>query len=228
MTKTELVDAYVRGDLDRRSFIARLTGLGVSVGAAVAYATSLAPATSAAPGASPIRNSAGYIARAQNADGEYGTAIILSSDAEGIQDLLVALSAVDAVLASLDSFSADDFTGAGFSEDDYNLIQTINDQHQQHVNALAALAGSSGAASPGPKSVSYTSVQEFLTALADALNTLTGVFAAVIPALQDGQIRQTVTEIGLVVARQAALVSSLAGEDPLPNTFEPVIDPSTL
>lgn len=42
MTKRELVDAYLAGKVPRRTFIRRLSALGVSAAAAVAYANVLA------------------------------------------------------------------------------------------------------------------------------------------------------------------------------------------
>src|SRR5690348_8093370 len=72
MTKHELIDAYIRGRVDRRDFINRLTGMGISAAAAVAYATSFAPAAGAAGG--QTRN--GYKVRFQDAtNDEYGTPI---------------------------------------------------------------------------------------------------------------------------------------------------------
>jgi hypothetical protein len=47
MSKRQLVDAYVNGKLTRRTFIRRLTKLGVSVAAAVAYSNVLATGASA-------------------------------------------------------------------------------------------------------------------------------------------------------------------------------------
>ena len=230
MTKSEIVDAYIRGELDRRAFVTRLTAVGVSAGAAIAYAVSLAPAAGAA---SPRHSASGYIARAQqNPDGEYGTAITLTSDDEGIQDLLTASRDVDALLDALDTFTADDFRNAGLTADDLALLQKIRDQHTEQVDAIQALASGSGTTSTnsggGNAEVDTSSLTDYLKALADALNTLVGVFAAVIPAIQSGEIRQTLTQIGLVVARHAAIISYLAGEDPSPDSLENVIDPATL
>ena len=230
MTKSEIVDAYVRGDLDRRSFVARLMAVGVSTGAAIAYAASLAPAAGAA---SPRRSASGYIARAQqNPDGEYGTAITLASDDEGVQDLLTASGDVDTLLAALDTFTADDFQNAGLTADDQALLQKIRDQHTEQVDAIQALlTGDSGTTSTsggGNAGANTSSLTEFLKSLADAQNTFVGVLAAVIPAIQSGEIRQTLTQIGLVAARHAAIISYLAGEDPAPDSLENVVDPTTL
>jgi hypothetical protein len=48
MSRQEIVDAYVGGSLNRRAFVRRLIGTGVSAGAAVGYAQVLAPAAEAA------------------------------------------------------------------------------------------------------------------------------------------------------------------------------------
>ncbi|MBA2348515.1 MAG: hypothetical protein H0V81_09505, partial [Solirubrobacterales bacterium] len=51
MSKQELVEGYICGDVTRRTFVRRLTAMGVSLAAALSYAELLQPATaSAAPG----------------------------------------------------------------------------------------------------------------------------------------------------------------------------------
>lgn len=44
MSKHELVDAYVSGAINRRTFVQGLTALGVSAGVAASYAVALQPA----------------------------------------------------------------------------------------------------------------------------------------------------------------------------------------
>lgn len=44
MTKQELVDAYVSGAINRRSFVRGLIALGLSASLAAAYAVALQPA----------------------------------------------------------------------------------------------------------------------------------------------------------------------------------------
>lgn len=43
MSKHELVDAYVSGSIDRRTFVQRLTALGISASVAASYAVALQP-----------------------------------------------------------------------------------------------------------------------------------------------------------------------------------------
>ena len=51
MSKQELVEGYIRGDVTRRTFVRRLTATGVSLAAALSYAELLHPSTaSASPG----------------------------------------------------------------------------------------------------------------------------------------------------------------------------------
>lgn len=53
MSKEQLVEGYVRGDVTRRTFVRRLTATGVSLAAALSYAELLRPATAhAGPGES--------------------------------------------------------------------------------------------------------------------------------------------------------------------------------
>lgn len=216
MTKSELVDAYIRGDVDRRHFVSKLTAMGVSATAAVAYAGSLVQNTAA----SPSRNSAGFVARAQDADEEYGTAITLASDEAGVEALLDAAAALQGPLAALDGFTAEDFAEIGLDGEDLELLLDIRAQHQEHVEALSALIGAPapGAGGAAPD----TPLADLLVTLAEAFNDFVAVLAAVIPALEDGETRQLVTTIGLVAARHAALVSAIAGIDPIPSTFEEV------
>lgn len=74
MSKHEVVEAYLRGQIDRREFIRRLTLAGVSSAAAVAYAQSLGTASAAtAPGKH------GFVASNQDYP-------VLDSDEDGLSD----------------------------------------------------------------------------------------------------------------------------------------------
>src|SRR5689334_12639130 len=74
MSKHEVVEAYLRGQIDRREFIRRLTLAGVSSAAAVAYAQSLGSASAAtAPGKH------GLVASYQDYP-------VLDSDEDGLSD----------------------------------------------------------------------------------------------------------------------------------------------
>ena len=74
MSKHEVVEAYLRGQIDRREFIRRLTLAGVSSAAAVAYAQSLGTASAAtAPGKH------GLVASYQDYP-------VLDSDEDGLSD----------------------------------------------------------------------------------------------------------------------------------------------
>ena len=55
MSKEQLVDAYLHGDLTRRRFIQRLVAAGVSVSAAVAYAQISPELAEAKPGKGKAR-----------------------------------------------------------------------------------------------------------------------------------------------------------------------------
>jgi hypothetical protein len=48
MSRDELVAAYTEGAISRRTFIRRLVGMGVTLGAAVTYASVLSPTVAAA------------------------------------------------------------------------------------------------------------------------------------------------------------------------------------
>lgn len=49
VSKNQIVEAYLQGQIDRREFVRRLTTVGVSSAAAIAYAQSLAAPAAAAP-----------------------------------------------------------------------------------------------------------------------------------------------------------------------------------
>jgi hypothetical protein len=212
MTKRDLIEAYIQGSVDRRGFVRRLSALGISAGAAVAYAQSLAPAASAAPG----RNAAGFVVRAQTTDAEYGTACVLQNDGTGVSALLGAVQGLLATLAALDDFSAGDFDNGVF-----DALGTIRDQQQEHLDALTAILGDLGQSTPAaPSAGTFASADAFLSALASALDGLVALYAGVTPALIDsGEVRQTVTTLSLVAARQAAYVDDVAGNPPLPNAI---------
>ena len=210
MTKQETLDAFARGDIDRRSFITRLSVLGVSAGAAVAYATAMAPNAFART----TRNDAGFLISANSAqtDEEYGTACTFASDEEALGALLDASTNVRSILAGLGDFTADDFAPGV-----YDLLTTIASQQDEHADALASLTG--GTAEIPEAAAAGGSADDLLAALSEALTGLVSTYAAVGPALQDGEARQTVTNIGLSVAAQAALASVAAGNDPLAESF---------
>lgn len=69
MSKHEVIDAYLRGKIDRREFVGRLTAVGVSAAAAVAYAQSLGSPTAAAP-LSGGRGRVGVFQYVEDADGD--------------------------------------------------------------------------------------------------------------------------------------------------------------
>jgi len=232
MTKSELVDAYVRGDLDRRRFITKLTAMGVSGGAALAYAGSLAQNAAA----SPSHNGVGFIARGQDVDDEYGTAIIIENIVAILNQVLADLNGI---FASFDDFLDQfDVGDGGLDEGDFDVIQDISEQIAEQLAALIAtlegLFGTSGSSSgiqafrsPRASSLAQTSgtALEQLAVLAEKLNRQVGIYAAVIPAVEDGEQRQLMTNIGLVAARHAALISYMAGLNPIPSAFEQPINP---
>jgi hypothetical protein len=82
VSKHEVVDAYLRGRIDRREFVRRLTAIGVSSAAAVAYAQTLSRPAAASQGATDAR---GY-QRAFQADQTPTTYPTQDSDEDGFTD----------------------------------------------------------------------------------------------------------------------------------------------
>ena len=230
MTRMELVDAFVRGDLDRRQFVGKLTAMGVSAGAAMAYAGSLVQDAAAAPG----RNGAGFVARAAQVDDEYGAAFVLESVAAAVEAITeVGEDVLTSLTALVDTFTLEDFLAAGLTEEDYELLLTMNSQLEEQLEAINALPGTASTTVTrrgfqGASTQNFSSVQEALTAAASGYSTFVGLLAGVIPALESGEDRQITANVGLVSARHAGLVNYLAGSNPIPSPFEEPIDPATL
>jgi len=217
VTKKELIDAYLRGDLDRRGFVGRLTALGVSATAAVAYAGSFVPGVAA----SSSRNESGFLVHAQGivSDDEYGTAFTFASDEEAITLAIEAITAVLSILEGLDSFTADDFAPGQFA-----ILSDILEQQQEQADALAALLGDTPFEAPPAGTGGGGDPQAFLENLAAALDDLCARYGAIAPALESGEARQTITNLLAIANRHAALVNEMAGLDPIPDTFlEPAI-----
>jgi hypothetical protein len=214
MTKRELIEAFLRGDVDRRQFVNRLTMLGVSGGAAVAYATSLGQSAAA----SPSQPAAGFVMRAQTEDDEdYGGAIDLPSDEEGIAIAIAVIQGVIALLESLDQFAAADFV-----EGALETLRRIQEQQTEHADALSATTGAARVVRQGfaAQTQTFASADELVNTVSDALEELAGVYAAIVPALKSAEYRQTVMGAASVAARHAAHTRSFAGRELLPEAFQ--------
>lgn len=213
MTKHELIDAFVGGQIGRRDFVRRLTALGVSMGAALAYAQTLAP-SAAASGGSPRPH--GFVMRAQADEGEYGTACTLTDDLEGVLALVGAEGSIAALLdAILGAFDESDIP-------EIAVLEALQSDLTEQLDALDTLVGDLGGASPSAATAAEepSSADTALAALADALNSAVSLFVGVIPAIQDGETAQTLTTILAVLARYAGVVNTLAGDTPSSGPFE--------
>jgi hypothetical protein len=232
MTKHELIQAYADGDIGRRDFVRRLSALGVSSAAALAYAHSLAPRTAAAGGSA---GRSGFVMRAQqDGDGEYGTAIQLGGDDEAVLSAVEAGEAVQDLLdEGLGRFSEDDFTSFNCgSPDVYDELQRLYEQRATHLEVLDSLFDQVVAAPNRNARLAGLSLQsdsdspeEFLAKLRDALDVEAGLFTALVPAVEDGEVRQTMMSIASVKARHAAYVRTLTGRSGYPDAFEEAISP---
>jgi hypothetical protein len=225
MTKRDLIDAYVRGDVDRRGFIRGLSALGVSAAAATAYAGTFGRDAAAAPS----RNDAGFVSRLQDADGEYGIAVAI----ENINRALEGFAERSDVLVDRLEQIADRTGGNGPDPDRIRKIRDqIEEQRQAVVTRLQQRLQERGEAQSSVHRLTGRTprLQEdaSLADIANELNLQTGVLAALIPNIEIPQDLQLMTNLGLVTARHAAVVSDLAGIDPIPGAFEVPIDPATV
>jgi hypothetical protein len=209
MAMQRVIDAYVRGELDRRGFITRLTALGVSASAAAAYALTLGgQSAAAAPG-----SSTGVMREHLAQDEDYDTDVDLDSDELGVQLTASALSLTAGILGGLGNFAPGDFV----EPNAFDILSTIADQLQEQADALAALPGAEEATTP--ETVTSPTSEAFLDDLAGSFDDLANLHAAVVPAIENGGIRQTLMNIASINSRHAALVNHLADNEPLPGSF---------
>jgi len=228
MTKQDAVNAYLRGDLDRRSFIRRLTAVGVSAGAAMAYAAALIPGVSANSG----RTGAGYITRLQDVDSTYGTAILIADVAAALLATITTIDGINAFAEDfLDSFTADDFTAAGLDEDDREIVASMINALKQHAEALQSILDNLGlpagtcAVEEEPRTKTDDVLEE-LKALANGVHKLTGIYVALAPSIENVEDRLLLAQMIAVAGRYAALLARMAGENPVPAPFEEPVVPS--
>lgn len=212
MSKQRILEEFLSGKLDRRTASAKLVALGVSSAAAAAYVSAMTPISALAGPASP---GGGGIVRYQETPGEdYGTTFSFETPEEAIGLLLDEIAVVQSILSSLDLFDSSDFDDGVFE-----ALSTIREQQGEHADALAALADLALPDDLDP--VPFDSPEELLVALADALDQLVALYAAVAPAIGDGADRQTITEAAIAVGGHRAVVRLLAGLDPSPDAFPP-------
>lgn len=238
MSKHELIEAYITGRIARRDFVRRLTALGVSGAAAAAYAHTLTPAAAAGGLA---RDAKGYIVRLQD-DDPYGEIPV----EEILEILRVVLAVLERLFSLIDQLFAQ-VNGAPsgarqfayrsvalqsgeLSETDLTELDTLREQFGLHRDALqTAIRDFGGDSSAAPTSeINADNSDDALSKLASLINTTVGVFSGVIPAIpgsgnQIVSLRQTLTGIALVQARQASFLNRLIGEPAFPDTFEPAV-----
>lgn len=230
MTKQDIVNAYIRGDVDRRGFIRRLTAVGVSAGAAMAYASALLPGVSAGS----VRNGAGFITRFQDADGDYGTAVVIEDMPAALTATMAAVEATAALASSiLSTFSAEDFVAAGLDEGDVQILSDIVEQMRQHQEALQGIldnvgggTGEGGAAGDEAEAPAFGDLTEALEALSGDLDGIAGMYVAITPSIEDVEDRLLLAQKATVAGRHAASVARMAGLDPVPAAFEEPLHPN--
>ena len=197
MSKIELIDAYVRGDIDRRSFMKKLAAVGVSATAAAAYAGSLASGASA---------STGFVARAQD-DDDYGIGDLIEQLIASIIALI--RSILDSIFGGI--FGASDFEQAGLSDRQVAQLRQMSSKMEEQSAALEGLFGTASA----PKVEVGGSLNELLAQLAAQFNRYTAALARVAPTLEAADARELVMSAGFSASRQAAIANELAGGEAL-------------
>jgi hypothetical protein len=222
MTKHELIDAYVRGRIDRRDFVRRLTALGVSASAAGAYALSLSPSASAAGS----RTAAGFRVRNQDEYGGFGD---LLAALLNLLKLLGLLKAFEDALAKL--LGGARSSGAAnlkafplrlqISDSDTDELTTLLSQSSAHADAIKSLLSELGGSAPPPAipTLSYDSVDSLVADLQPVLDVEAGYYAWIIPTTTNKKALSTLTSIGLVASRHSAFVNHLVGQPSFPETF---------
>lgn len=220
MSKHEVIQAFVAGEIGRRDFVRRLTALGVSSSAALAYAHSLAP-EAGATGVAPIR---GFVTRTQDdPDETYGPPIPdeLLCD---LFNLLIAirtavLALIDALIAAFDDGDLGPIGTARILE----RLQELREQIEAELVVLQGLAdefcGTALAATFKRAPLAQADDPSY-DALVEMLDLEAGLYTAVVPAVVDPEARQSLMSIGMVVARHSAFARVLAGEPPAPTALE--------
>jgi hypothetical protein len=220
VTKHEVIQAFVSGEIGRRDFVRRLTALGVSSSAALAYAHSLAPDA----GAAGVAAGSAYVTRAQaDPDGDYGAPIPddLLCD---LFTLLISIrqAVLESINALIDSNVDEDLGQIGSAQ----ILQRLQEMGQHAATQLVVLQEladeSCGTAlATSFKRAPLAQADEVgYGSLAELLDLEAGLYTAVVPAIVDPAVRQTLMSIGMVVARHAAFARVLAGEAPAPTALE--------
>lgn len=210
MSKIELIDAYVRGDIDRRSFMRKLAALGVSATAAAAYAGSLASGASASTGN-------GFVARAQDNGDDDG------DDDYGVEDVIAQIVATIVALirsifeAIFGGFGSGDFEQAGLSDRQVAMLRQMSSQMEEQASALDRVFGT---ASTPKANVEVANVNDALASLAAEYNRYTAALARAASSTESADVRELVMTAGFSASRQAAIANELAGGAPFAGAFE--------
>lgn len=208
MSKIELIDAYVRGDIDRRSFMRKLAALGVSATAAAAYAGSLAQGASAAPSTS-------FAARAQDDDGDddYGVGDVIAGIIASIISLI--RSILESIFGGF--FASGDFEQAGLSDGQVAMLRQMSSQMEEQASALDRYFGTMST----PKAnAEFANVNDALASLAAEYNRYTAALARAASSTDSAEVRDLVMSAGFSASRQAAIANELAGGAPFAGAFE--------
>ncbi len=221
MSKQELIRLYTEGLLPRRDFVRRLTVAGVSAGAAVGYAASLAPSASAAVRPLAVQQD------------EYGGPIAPEDLDEAIAATVELLQAlVDFLQTALDTFSAEDFADflAGGTLDVFEQLTTLLAQLEAERTTLDSATVATLGLVTGKRRLAATarliqsqSADEFVADLGDVLDVQCQLYAGLITAAADTELRGELASLAIVKGEQASFVRVLRGLSPFPNELETAI-----
>lgn len=155
---------------------------------------------------------------------DYGSAFEFETDEDAVELVIGAIGNIRADLAGFDPVSKDNPDPsmgpdwARFFGDIEAVILALERYLTAHGETLAGLLGRNEDGSIAP--TDFDSTEAFLAELVREYDNLTALYAAVVPAVRNGGIRQTLMNAASVTNRQAALVNLMAGLDPLPEAFE--------
>jgi hypothetical protein len=128
----------------------------------------------------------------------------------------------------LETFSAEDFTAAGYADNVYDFFGLIRDHEREHVNVITQVIGDLGgeAVAEAEYDFGYTDLAGFVGVAQVLENTGVSAYQGAAQFLIDeDELLTAALTIHGVEARHAAYLNGLQGESPFPEAVNPTLTP---